>query len=718
MSRMSVSRCGVNKINTLCGVCPVGCNVSVVVKGGKIERVLPASDTATHPICVRGAASKEIVYSPQRLLKPLKRVGRKGEAAFEELGWDEALNAVAKRLLEVRERYGAAAVAIYAGRGGYFEDGVKDVFAVECSGEVSSNLLYPFGSPNTASCSSVCYISHAYIAPMTTLGLHLEQLKPDLNNTRLLLIWGANPLASTPPATFQKILAAKRKGVKVVVIDPRRSSTAAIADQWIPIRPGTDGALALGILNILITEGFVDEEFAERWCQGYSELKEYVRRFEPEEVEEITWVPAAKVKDLARTIGKEKPSTLILSTGIEYSNCGVQAARAIYTISALTGSFDVKGGLVAKMPPRLKRNRIILEPPSKVKPIGADRYPVFHKYSRCMQVMELPRAVLKGEPYPIKALIVHGASMLTSLPGTELWRKVFEELEFMVVIDRFLTSDCLYADYILPASTYYEIESYKRGENKIQLRRRVIQPLGESRSDYSICYSLAEKLGYSHLYPREEELLDFALRDTGIDKAELESEPFGLVVEGLPMVYKKYEYGLLRRDGKQGFETPSGKFEISSTVLKENGYEPLPVYIEPKEGPVSTPHLYKVYPLILTCGARLPHVFRSQHLNIPSLVRLQPKPQVIIHTEDAAARGIEDGDEVYVKTPRGRIKVWAKVTDGILKGVVEVNSGGGGINQLDPWCEANVNLLTDPDNRDPISGFPVYKALLCQVEKA
>jgi len=705
------------RIQTLCGICPSGCSVTAVVKGGRLERILPSLDSARGILCVRGAASTEIVYSPQRLLKPLKRIGPKGEESFEPVSWDEALDDIAKRLIKIRRKYGAAAVAIYAGRGGYFEHGIKDVFAVESSGEVSSNLLYPFGSPNTASCSSVCYISHGYIAPMTTLGLHLEQLKPDLD-TNLIVIWGANPLASTPPSTYKRILEAKKKGVKMVAIDPRRSGAGSLADLWVPLRPGTDGALALGILNLLISEDLVDKEFAEKWCRGYEDLKNYVKGFEPEKVEQITWVPATKIKELARLIGKVKPATFILSTGIEYSNCGVQTARAIYTICALTGNFDVKGGLVAKMPPAIKRNRVILEPPSQVKPIGADRYPIFYKYSRCMQVMELPKAVLKEEPYPVKALIVHGASMLTSLPGTDLWRKVFEKLEFMVVIDRFLTSDCLYADYILPATTFYEIESYIRGDDFIRIRKRTIEPLGECRSDYNICYSIAERLGYSHLYPRGEELIDFALEGTGIDKALLESEPFGVKVEGVPMKYKKYELGLLRSDGKQGFETPSGRFEIASTVLEEHGYDPLPVYIEPKEGPISTPELYKQYPLVFTSGARLPYFFRSQHINIPHLLRLQPKPHVIMHPEDAASRGIEDGDEVYVSTPRGRIKVWAKVTADILKGVVEVNAGGGGLTQPKEWREANVNLLTDPDNRDPISGFPVYKALLCQVEKA
>jgi anaerobic selenocysteine-containing dehydrogenase len=705
------------RIQTLCGICPSSCSVTAVVKEGRLERVLPNPDSARGVLCVRGAASKEIVYSPHRLLKPLKRVGPKGEECFEPVTWDVALDDIAKRLLKIREKYGAPAVAMYAGRGGYFEDGIKDVFAVECSGEVSSNLLYPFGSPNTASCSSVCYISQGYIAPMITLGLHEEQLKRDLN-TNLIVIWGANPLASTPPSTYKRILDAKRRGVKIVAIDPRRSGAASLADLWVPLRPGTDGALALGILNILISEDLIDEEFAKKWCRGYGDLKNYVRSFEPEKVEQITWVPASKIKELAWLIGKVKPATFIFSSGIEYSNCGVQTVRAIYTICALTGNFDIKGGLVAKMPPGIKRNRVILEPPNQVKPIGANRYPVFHKYSRCMQVMELPRAVLRDEPYPVKALIVHGASMLTSLPGTDLWRRVFEKLEFMIVIDRFLTSDCLYADYILPATTFYEIESYKRGDNFIQIRKRAIEPLGECRSDYSICYSIAERLGYSHLYPREEELIDFALRGTDIDRLEPESEPLGVVVEGVPMKYRKYELGLLREDGKQGFETPSGKFEIASTVLEENGYDPLPVYIEPKEGPITTPELYKRYPLIFNSGARLPYFFRSQHINTPQLLRFQPKPQVVMHPDDAASRGIEDGDEVYVSTARGRIKLWAKVTPEILKGVVEVNAGGGGLTQPKEWREANVNLLTDPDNRDPITGFPVYKALLCQVEKA
>jgi anaerobic selenocysteine-containing dehydrogenase len=183
------------------------------------------------------------------------------------------------------------------------------------------------------------------------------------------------------------------------------------------------------------------------------------------------------------------------------------------------------------------------------------------------------------------------------------------------------------------------------------------------------------------------------------------------------MVYEKYKTGHLRKDGKPGFETPSGKFEISSHLLRKHGYEPLPIYEEPSEGPIGSPELAKEFPLVLTTGTRIQSAFRSQHLNIPGLLKLQDKPNILIHPEDAEPRSILDGDRVWLKTKRAKVPFYAKVTDRIRKGVIEANMGGGGPLQPQPWKEANVNELTDPENRDPISGFPVFKALLCEVEK-
>jgi anaerobic selenocysteine-containing dehydrogenase len=255
-------------------------------------------------------------------------------------------------------------------------------------------------------------------------------------------------------------------------------------------------------------------------------------------------------------------------------------------------------------------------------------------------------------------------------------------------------------------------------DDYVQLRQRVIPPQGEARNDYLIFAELAQRLGYGHLWPQTEEgLIENALRDTGVSLEALRAHPEGVGVSSPEKHYRKYALGELRADRKPGFQTPTGKFEILSEWLRSRGYDALPVYTEPLEGPLANPDLFEEYPLVFNSGARTQSAFRSQHHNIPSLIERQPKPLVQIHTRDAAARGIRDGDPVDVVTPRGRVPFWASVTDDILPGVVEVNMGGGG--PLGPleWQRANVNELTDFENREAIMGFPVYKALLCDVQK-
>ena len=212
-------------------------------------------------------------------------------------------------------------------------------------------------------------------------------------------------------------------------------------------------------------------------------------------------------------------------------------------------------------------------------------------------------------------------------------------------------------------------------------------------------------------------MLEFVYEKAPISLEQLQSKPEGISLSSPPMVYEKYKRGLLRRDRRPGFETPSGKFEISSNLFLKYGYDPLPVYQEPSEGPINTPDVAEHFPLVLTTGTRIQSAFRSQHLNIPGLLKLQNKPNILIHGKDAEKRKIQEGDRVWVKTKRGQVAFYAKVTDRIVEGVIEANMGGGGPLQPKEWREANVNELTDPENRDPISGFPVLKALLCEVEK-
>jgi anaerobic selenocysteine-containing dehydrogenase len=276
-----------------------------------------------------------------------------------------------------------------------------------------------------------------------------------------------------------------------------------------------------------------------------------------------------------------------------------------------------------------------------------------------------------------------------------------------------------YADLILPAATMFETLSYMIHDGRIQLRRRVIEPRGEARGDYLIFAELARRLGYGHLWPQSEEaMVERALEGTGITLEELRGHPEGVDFPVPEMRYRKYRTGELRADGKPGFDTPTGKFEIASQWLRAEGYQPLPVYSEPREGPLASPRTARRYPLVFNSGARTQSAFRSQHHNIASLTALQPHPLVHIHERDARARGIADGDAVLVTSPRGRVPFRARVTRDIVAGVVEANMGGGGPLGGATWRAANVNTLTDPENFDPLSGFPVYKALLCDVVKA
>jgi len=568
---------------------------------------------------------------------------------------------------------------------------------------------------------ALCFVAYGMIAPQACFGEHYRNLKDDLDQADLILIWGANPATDSPPAKVKQIKRALKRGARVVTIDHRRNETVkATRTEWIGIRPGTDGALALGIIHVMIDRGLYDKDFVENWTHGFEELARYVEHFTPDRVAAITGVPAASVVDLAQAVGAAQGCSILMYTGLEYSNSGVQSIRAVLSIQALAGHIDAPGGKLFKMPDRIAHNRTTTEPPTNGKrPFGADRYPLYTELRNEAHAVELPKAVLEDDPYPVRGLIVSGASLITSWPDPELWRRTLAALDLLVVINRYPTADAEYADLLLPAATPFEISSYQMRDGWAQLRSQVIEPRGESRSDYLIFTELARRLGYGELWPAtEEEKIRRGLEGTGVTLEQLRENPAGVSLPLPEMRYRKYETGLLREDGRPGFNTPTGKFEFTSEWFRSYGYEPLPVYSEPEEGPLAAAELAESYPLVFNSGARMQSTFRSQHLNIEGLAKLQPKPLVWIHPQDAEPRGIEDGDEVIVESPRGQVGFWARVTEDIVPGVIEANMGGGGPLGPKEWRVANVNSLTDMDNRDPISGFPVYKALLCEVRRA
>lgn len=707
-------------VTSMCGICPSGCGVEVHLVNGKIERQVPLKSHPHGIVCPRGLQAKEIVYSPDRILYPQRRVGARGAREFQRVSWDDAYELIVAELRRIAAEFGPEAVCIYTGRGN-FEFGLNEAFAPHGPPESSANaVLFPFGSPNTTGVGSLCYAAYGMLATRACFGDYMVNMLEDIDNSDLILVWGENPTTDSAPINLNRLQRAGQRGARIVVIDHRRSETArATRAEWIGVRPGTDGALALGMIHVLINEDLTDREFVQNWTHGFEELRAYVEQFDPERVAAITWVPADRIRALARDIAQARGCSLLTYTGLEYSNSGVQAIRATWVLQALAGHLEVPGGKLFRMRDRLRLNRALTKPPSGARlPIGAKEYPLYHEVRQEAHAAMLPKAILEGDPYPVRALIVGGSSLITSWPSPALWRRALASLDLLVILNRFPTADSQYADLLLPATTMFEIESYMIYDGYIQWRQRVIEPLGEARNDYVVYAELAERLGYGERWAQTETgMVERALRNFPVKYSDLKAHPEGLPFDVPEMQYRKYETGQLRADGKPGFETPTGKFEIASEWFRQNGYEPLPVYTEVAEGPIASPELARRFPLVFNSGARTQFGFRSQHRNIPSLVRRQPQPMVTIHPDDARARDIEDGDEVMVLSPRGRVPFRAHVSEEIVPGVVEVNMGGGGPIGPEAWRQANVNELTDFENRDPISGFPVYKALLCDVVK-
>ena len=705
----------------ICGICPAGCWVETRVEKGRLVDIRP---DRTHPlgmICRRGEHAAEIVHSEHRLRHPLRRTGPKGTHEFTPITWDEAYDAIVEGLQRIKADHGPEAVGIYTGRGA-FELSLCDMFQPRgVAVSSASNVLFPFGSPNTFGAGAHCYVAFAMIAPHVTMGRMLVDMFADIEGADLLVVWGTNPATDSPPLDMHRLEAAARRGAEIVVIDPRRTEAARRCDaEWIPIRPGSDGALALGILQVMFDEELFDEDFAAAWCHGVEELAQYAQHFSPPVVEEITGVPAATVTSLARRICAAPGACPVMYTGLEYSNTGVQAIRAVHTLFALAGHLDAPGGIgLAMRDSHFPVNRSCNQPtPGLERAISPDAFPIYSHYRHEPHACTLPASIVDGEPYAIRGMIVHGASLLTSSPQTPRWRAALEKLEFLVCIDRQLTADAAYADIVLPATTMFENESYMTYGPLFRLRERVLEPVGEARNDYLIMAELAHRLGYGELYPQsEEELVRFALDGSGFSLEDVKESGGSVKLPGRMMEYRKWEKGGLRPYGAPGFDTPTGKFEVWSTVLEDHGYEPLPKYTEPTEGPCAAPHLARDFPLVFNSGSRPQTDFRSQHHGIVGLVKDHPEPTVDLNTADAAARGVRSGDLVEVRTPRGAVPFRARVTDDIVRGAIDCSQGAGGPVGPKAWREWNVNLLTDGGNFDQISGFPVYKALLCEVTK-
>jgi anaerobic selenocysteine-containing dehydrogenase len=644
--------------------------------------------------CPRWRAQLDFVYHPDRLKYPLKRVGGRGEGNFVRISWDEALDTVAGEFNRIKQEYGPESVVFYIA----YTKEPRPYF---------HRLTHAFGSPNYCTESSNCFTSTRLVAAVTYGSEYLAMVGQSQYmqlETRCKLIWSSS-VEHSAPHVWPDHLKARKNGLKLIVVDPRRTRLASKADIHLQLRPGTDGALALGFLNVIIGEELYDKEFVRNWTVGFNELKELVREYTPERVEEITWVPAAKIKEAALLYATQKPSQVKFSAAsTTHTSNGILNHRAIALLPAITGNLDVPGGNRC-FHRRAPLNDITLHERIKDMPpgLGAERFPLWTELVREMQSNVITDRIENGTPYPIKALFGAGLNIMFFANSNRFAEKM-QKLDFIVMTDYFHTPTTKYADILLPISSWLErhiLVTNDRGY--VKLVEPAIEPLGESWPEWKVYFKLAEKLGCGDEFwdGDIEKCFDYILEPSGITVEQLKQHPRGIHYPVKQRPDRYYENG--------GFKTPSGKVEIVSSVLEQYGYDSLPVYKEPMESPVSRPDLAKSYPLVLTSGSRTVAYTHSLYRNIPRLRKRVPDPLLEINPADAEERGIRSGDMVMVSSPRGECKLKAQVTDTILRGVVHAPHHWTG--------EANINQIIDDQNLDPISGFAPYKAQLCQVSK-
>ena len=676
-------------VKSVCSMCHQLCGIDVHIENGKIIRVTGMKEHPFHKLCEKGYALPELVHSPERLTQPLRKVN--GE--FKEISWDEALDFIADRLISIKEKHGAKAMAVHLGFA-FVRSYVQYVVRRFCD-------LY--GTPNYTSGGSICFVARVIAYNLTT-GIFLNpQYSP---KTKCTVVWGNNPVESMVPPHPDSIYEVVKNGAKLIVIDPISIQLAKRADVHAQLRPGTDCALALGMLNVIISEGLYDRDFVRDWTVGFDELSRYVKEFTPERVEEITWVPAETMRNMARTYASSKPASISIYVAMDHSTNGIQAIRAIATLMAVTGNIDVPGGNTYNSVARFNHMMTNLRLPDRVAPdpgVGAD-YPVFTRFVGETTSVPLTEQMVTGKPYPIKALLIAGNNAALTWPDTSKFMRGRQNLDLMVVTDIFMTDTAKMADLVLPGTTFLERPEIKdylgRGYSMVALGNRVVEPVPNCMEDWKIWAELGKRMGYAEYFPWEnaEELITHLLEPTPITLEGLRQNPGGIFYAETE--FKKYL--------KDGFRTPSGKVEIYSETLKEYGYDPLPVFHEPIESPVSRPALADKYPLMFLGAGKTRTYTHSQYRNLPSLRKLIPEPLLSINPGTAQELGIGDGDWVRVESARGNIKLKASLTADVHPGIVAMLYG---------WSEANANYLTDDMARDPISGFPGLRSVMCRVSK-
>lgn len=786
-----------DRVPTFCALCVSRCGATATVEEGTLVALeADPSHPTGQALCIKGKAAPELVYHRERLLHPLRRTRPKGDPdpGWRRIGWDEALEVTADRLLRLAREHGPESVV--------FSSASPSTSAMSDSLDWVQRLRRAFGSPNLCVSMELCgwgrYLASGYTWGAPVPGAYM----PDLENAGCILYWGYNPsVARLSHATAT--VAALGRGARLVVVDPRRAGLAHRADAWLRVRPGTDGALALGLAHVMIERGWFDGDFVRRWTNGpllvraddgrflrerdlhpsgdagkyvawdeasaepvvydprlgsygpgapglalfgevevstpegplvcrpaFQLVADLCRRHDPGTVEEITGVGADEIERAARILWESRPVAYYAWSGVEQNSNVTQTVRAIAQLYALTGSFDARGGnvLFPAVPTHDVSGAELLPAAQRGKALGLPERPLGPSRWEFVTSDEVYTAALESRPYPVRGMVGFGANLLMAHADSRRGREALASLDFYVHADLFMSPTAETADVVLPVASAFETEGLKVGfevsadaQSLLQLRKRLVEPRGEARSDVEIVFELATRLGLGHHFWDGD--VDAAYRHwiepSGVSLERLRAEPAGVRVPR-EVRYRKFSEA---SDGRvRGFDTPSRKVELYSETLLDHGYPPVPEFAEPASSPRSRPDLARRYPLVLT-SAKGTWYCESQHRALPSLRRRAPDPEVELHPETARVRGVGSGDWVRIETPRGSVRARARLNDALDPTVVCGQHGWWqaceelGLPGYDPFGPegANLNLVIPHRPGDPVSGSAPQRGYLCEV---
>ena len=715
-----------------CGLCHPRCGLLLHMKDNRVVQVTGDPD---HPVtrgvvCERALLMPEHIHHPGRINYPMKRVGKRGEGKWERVSWDQALNEVAGKLAGLRDKFGPETLG--------FTHGTSRTHHWD-----SRRFYNLFGSPNICGAANIC-MCPSYATEYATYG---GMARGDTRNAKCIVIWGRAASKSAQVTSYPALEHARKQGAKFIVIDPRRIPETRMADMWLQIRPGTDLALMLAWIRIIIEEDLYDRDFVDKWTVGFNRLKESVREYSPEKVSEITWIPVEDIRASARMYATTAPAIIPYGYGLDKQGVNSnQCARARAILRAITGNLEIPGGEIFSQSPETGKLRDEFDlvrsdaigPEQRAKQIGIDKYPFFgfpgweknlennrklpsgyvgapSMYRTCVaHLREVFNAVITGKPYPVRAMLSVANNPLLAFPDVNMTFEALKALDLYVVMEYYMTPSAAMADYVFPSATTVEQPQLWTTGGFCMTCPPGIEPLYERKDTYQFYRGLGLRLGQEDDWPWEnlEQAYDYCLEPMGLTFREL-NETYGFFGK---REYKRYE--------QYGFGTPSGKVELYSSVFEDLGCDPLPRYKEPVWSPESGPEITKQYPLILITGSRFMPMYHSEQRQLESAREQVPDPLAWMHPETARQHGLEDNQWVHISSPRGKIKMLLKTSGIMHPRMVDVQHGWWfperkeGMPGLFGVFESNANMLCpiDEEQCSPEIGSWPHTALMCRVD--